>query len=94
MLIRLMGVYPPGSVVQLSNGQVGLVMSVNASRLLYPAVLVYDPRIPRQEAALIDLAAAGRTIAKVIQPKRLPPAVFEYLNPRTRISYYFEHGKP
>jgi hypothetical protein len=69
-------------------------MSVNASRLLYPAVLVYDPRIPRQEAAIIDLDAAGLTIAKVIQPKRLPPAVFEYLNPRTRISYYFEHGKP
>ena len=94
MLIRLMGIYPPGSVVQLSNGQVGLVMSVNASRLLYPAVLVYDPRIPRQEAAIIDLDAAGLTIAKVIQPKRLPPAVFEYLNPRTLISYYFEHGKP
>lgn len=94
MLIRLMGIYPPGSVVQLSNGQVGLVMSVNSARLLYPAVLVYDPRIPRQEAAIIDLEQAELTIAKVIHPKRLPPAVFEYLNPRTRISYYFEHGKP
>ncbi|MBW3763121.1 DUF3391 domain-containing protein [Aeromonas jandaei] len=94
MLIRLMGIYPPGSVVQLSNGQVGLVMSVNASRLLYPSVLVYDPRIPRQEAAIIDLQQAELSIAKVIHPKRLPPAVFEYLNPRTRISYYFEHNKP
>jgi len=94
MLIRLMGIYPPGSVVQLSNGQVGLVMSVNASRLLYPSVLVYDPRIPRQEAAIIDLQQAELSIAKVIHPKRLPPAVFEYLNPRTRISYYFEHAKP
>lgn len=94
MLIRLMGIYPPGSVVQLSNGQVGLVMSVNTSRLLYPAVLIYDPRIPRQEAAIIDLEQAELTVAKVIHPRRLPPAVFEYLNPRTRISYYFEHGKP
>lgn len=94
MLIRLMGIYPPGSVVQLSNGQVGLVMSVNTSRLLYPSVLVYDPRIPRQEAAIIDLQQADLSIAKVIHPKRLPPAVFEYLNPRTRISYYFEHNKP
>ncbi|MFQ2091215.1 HD-GYP domain-containing protein [Aeromonas taiwanensis] len=93
MLIRLMGIYPPGSVVQLSNGQVGLVMSVNASRLLYPAVLVYDPRIPRQEAAIIDLEETGLAIVKVIHPKRLPPAVFEYLNPRTRISYYFEHNQ-
>ena len=94
MLIRLMGIYPPGSVVQLSNGQVGLVMSVNASRLLYPSVLVYDPRIPRQEAVIIDLQQAELSIAKVIHPKRLPPAVFEYLNPRTRISYYFEQAKP
>lgn len=94
MLIRLMGIYPPGSVVQLSNGQLGLVMSVNSARLLYPSVLVYDPRIPRQEAAIIDLEQAELTIAKVIHPKRLPPAVFEYLNPRTRISYYFEHAKP
>ena len=68
-------------------------MSVNASRLLYPSVLVYDPRIPRQEAAIIDLQQAELSIAKVIHPKRLPPAVFEYLNPRTRISYYFEHNK-
>jgi len=93
-LCHLLGIYPPGSVVQLSNGQVGLVMSVNASRLLYPSVLVYDPRIPRQEAAIIDLQQAELSIAKVIHPKRLPPAVFEYLNPRTRISYYFEHAKP
>ncbi|MGL4887828.1 MAG: HD family phosphohydrolase, partial [Aeromonas veronii] len=42
---------------------------------------------------IIDLQQAELSIAKVIHPKRLPPAVFEYLNPRTRISYYFEHNK-
>ena len=91
-LVRLLGLYPPGSVVQLSDGRVGLVMSINASRLLYPSVLVYDARVPRHEAAIIDLEQVGLTIAKVIHPKRLPPAIFEYLNPRTRISYYFEHA--
>lgn len=90
LLIRLLGIYPPGSVVQLSSGQLGLVMSVKGSSLLHPSVLVYDPAIPRQEAAVIALDRAGLTIAKVIHPRRLPPAVFEYLNPRTRISYYFE----
>lgn len=69
-------------------------MSVNASRLLYPSVLIYDPRILPQEAAIIDLQQAGLSIARVLSPKRLPPAVFEYLNPRTRISYYFEQGQP
>ncbi|MCS3457275.1 putative nucleotidyltransferase with HDIG domain [Aeromonas sp. BIGb0405] len=90
LLIRLLGIYPPGSVVQLSNGQIGLVIAIKGSSLLYPSVLLYDPGIPRQEAAIIDLSQVGLTIAKVIHPKRLPPAVFEYLNPRTRISYYFD----
>jgi HD-GYP domain-containing protein (c-di-GMP phosphodiesterase class II) len=28
--IRMMGVYPPGSVVELSDGRMALVVSVNA----------------------------------------------------------------
>ncbi|ENY71692.1 HD-GYP domain-containing protein [Aeromonas diversa] len=91
-MVRLLGLYPPGSVVQLSDGRVGLVMSINASRLLYPSVLIYDAAVPRHEAAIIDLEHVGLSIAKVISPRRLPPAIFEYLNPRTRISYYFEHS--
>jgi HD-GYP domain-containing protein (c-di-GMP phosphodiesterase class II) len=93
LLIKQLGIYPPGSVVQLSNGQVGLVMSVNSKRLLFPSVMVYDPSIPRQEAPVIDLEDAGLTIGKVISPTRLPTAVFEYLNPRVRISFYFDHSK-
>lgn len=92
LLVKQLGIYPPGSVVQLSNGQVGLVMSVNAKRLLYPSVLIYDPAIPRQEAAVIDLEDVGLTIGKVLAPTRLPAPVFEYLNPRTRISFYFDHS--
>ncbi|MGL4205869.1 MAG: HD-GYP domain-containing protein [Aeromonadaceae bacterium] len=92
LLVKQLGIYPPGSVVQLSNGQVGLVMSVNSKRLLYPSVLVYDPAIPRQEAAVIDLEDAGLSIGKVLSPTRLPAPIFEYLNPRTRISFYFDHS--
>jgi len=92
LLVKQLGIYPPGSVVQLSNGQVGLVMSVNPKRLLFPSVLIYDPTIPRQEAPIIDLEDVGLTIGKVISPTRLPAPVFEYLNPRTRISFYFDHS--
>ena len=34
----------------------------------------------------------GMSIGKVIAPSRLPKPVFEYLNPRTRISFYFDHS--
>ena len=90
--VRQLGIYPPGSVVQLSNGQIGLVMSVNPKRLLFPSVLIYDPAIPRHEAPIIDLEDVGLSIGKVIAPSRLPKPVFEYLNPRTRISFYFDHS--
>ncbi|GGB17501.1 HD-GYP domain-containing protein [Agarivorans gilvus] len=93
VLIRLLGIYPPGSVVQLSSGQIGLVMSVNSERLLFPTVQVYDAAIPRSEAPIIDLEAAGLTIEKALKPGALPEAVFEYLNPRTRISYFFDNNK-
>ena len=67
----------------------GLVMSVNASRLLYPAVLVYDPASRARRRPSSDLDEAGLTIAKVIHPKRLlPGGVPSTSNPRTRISYY------
>lgn len=90
LMIRLLGIYPPGSVVRLSNEQIGLVMSVNTQRLLYPCVLLYDPQIPRTEAPIIDLATKDLTITGAIKPDKLPSEVYEYLNPRTRINYFFE----
>jgi hypothetical protein len=55
--------------------------------------LIYDPAIPRHEAPIIDLEDVGLSNGKVIAPSRLlPKPVFEYLNPRTRISFYFDHS--
>jgi hypothetical protein len=53
--IRMMGVYPPGSVVQLTDDRYAMVMQVNSSRPLKPRVLVHDPKVPRDEALLLDL---------------------------------------
>lgn len=90
LLIRLMGVYPPGSVVQLSNQQLGLVISVNSESLLYPNVLLYDPSVPSNEAPILDLEESELRIEQAIAPHKLPEKVYTYLNPRIRISYYFD----
>ncbi|USD65598.1 HD-GYP domain-containing protein [Vibrio sp. SCSIO 43136] len=90
ILIKFMGVYPPGTVVQLSNSMVGLVISVNANAILYPNVLLYDPNVPRNQAPILDLAGSDLKIEAAILPSRLPEKVREYLNPRTRISYFFD----
>ena len=53
--IRMMGVYPPGSVVPLVNDRYAIVVSVNSSRPLRPKVIVHDSRIPKDEAPVLDL---------------------------------------
>lgn len=89
-MIRMMGVYPPGTVVQLSDDRIGLVMSVNSEQLLYPNVLLYEPQIPRLEAPVVTLQEGKLTISKVLKPSALPPQVLEYLNPRAQVSYFIQ----
>lgn len=91
--IRLMGVYPPGSVVSLSNDIIGIVLSVTSKNPLKPTLMVYDPEIPREEALLLDLSTAPEiNITRAIRPSLLPPEVFEYLSPSKRATYFFDSG--
>ncbi len=91
ILIKFMGVYPPGTVVQLSNDMVGLVISVNAKNILYPNILLYDANVPRNQAPILELVGSDLKIVSAILPNKLPDKVREYLNPRSRVSYYFEN---
>ena len=90
MMIKMMGIYPPGTVVLLSDQRVGIVMAVNSDSMLYPDVLIYDADVPRLEAAIVTLEANKLSIEKVIKPKALPAEVFAYLNPRAQVSYFVQ----
>ncbi|MFZ6657288.1 HD-GYP domain-containing protein [Undibacterium sp. TJN19] len=89
-LVKSLGVYPPGSLVKLSNEAVGLVMNVNVGKPLRPRVLVYDAEIPKEDAIILDLAEESKelSITGSIRPGLLPRAIFDYLNPRKRVTYY------
>jgi len=93
LFVRCMGIYPPGSVVQLSNGQIGLIMSVNPGRLLHPSLLIYDPDVPKEEALWLDMRETPDvSVAKTLRPSELDGAVLAYLDPRTRVSYFTENS--
>ncbi|WP_051258740.1 MULTISPECIES: HD-GYP domain-containing protein [Chitinibacter] len=95
MLIRSLGVYPPGTLVQLSNEYYGLVVAVNASRPLKPQVLVYDPSIPAEQAMVLDLERhPDLNISKALKASQLARPVLSYLNPRKRMTYYFSPSEP
>jgi len=91
--IKVLGVYPPGTFVSLSNGSVGLVVESHPQRLLQPLVMLYDPEIPRHEALMLDLKEAELAVESTLNPAALPLPVVEYLAPRGRIDYYVE-GAP
>jgi len=79
--IKTMGVFPPGTYVKLSNGQIGIVMTVTAKNILNPHVMVFDENIQRQEAAIIDTSAEEIKIEQALSAETLQPHVKEYLSP-------------
>jgi putative nucleotidyltransferase with HDIG domain len=89
--IRMMGVYPAGSVVQLTDDRYAMVVGVNSSRPLKPRVLVHDARCPKEEALHLDLETqAGLGIRRSLSPSKLPPSALDYLAPRPGVAYFFE----
>lgn len=93
LMIRSLGVYPPGSIVKLSNDAIALVQSVNPAKPLRPWVLIYDAAVPKEEAVSIDLEQVpDLNIVKAMRPIQLPAAVYDYLSPRKRVTYYFDAG--
>ncbi|BCB26788.1 HD family phosphohydrolase [Sulfurimicrobium lacus] len=95
VFIRCLGVYPPGTIVQLSNGVIGMVATVNTTKPMKPVLVIYDANIPKAEAILVDLEReTDLIIAKAIRPAQVPREVYNYLSPRKRVSYYFDAGQP
>jgi len=89
--IRCLGVYPPGTMVQLSNGSIGMVSTINTARPTLPAVVVYDLEVPKEEALMFDLATQSDiTVVKALAPSDVSAAAYRYLSPRKRVNYFFE----
>ncbi|MEO6895391.1 MAG: HD domain-containing phosphohydrolase [Caldimonas sp.] len=89
--IKMMGVYPPGSVVQLTDDRYASVVATNSSRPLKPNVLIHDASVPREQALVVDLeSVSGLGIRRSVRVQQLAPTIAEYLAPGTRVSYFFE----
>lgn len=88
-LVKMLGVYPPGTVVQLSDGSLALVVAPGPESLR-PQVLVYSPDLPKDEAPVVELHTEPELkIAEALRPSTLPLDVLKWLNPQQRLSYYF-----
>lgn len=91
--IKCLGIYPPGTIVMLKSGRVGMVMSVDSADLLHPDLMLYDAAIPKQDAAIVNLRRdLEDSVERTLRPSALPPAVYDYLSPRKRICYFVDNA--
>ncbi len=88
--IANLGIYPPGTVVRLSDQRIACVVTINHEALLKPSVLVYDPEIPKEEALILDLVEEDLSISESCRRADVTPAVLNYLNLSEYVSYYFD----
>jgi HD-GYP domain-containing protein (c-di-GMP phosphodiesterase class II) len=95
--VRAMGIYPPGTLVQLSDGRVGVVVAAAPeSARLCPQVLVYDPGTAKREAIILDLAVADAQpstevevrIDKALRWQDRGDDELDYLLPRRRTAWF------
>ena len=92
--IRCMGVYPPGTLVRLSDETLGLVVASNFGTPLRPRILIFDPSVPKNEATVLDLQQEPNLCVKDgLQPSEVGRDVYEYLSPRTHVAYFFDAPK-
>lgn len=88
LFIRSIGVYPPGSIVLLSNGIYAIVMTANPAAPLKPYVMIYAPKVPRKTLVILDLSEENLSISRCLKVGDLPREVQEYFSPRSRVYYY------
>lgn len=88
--IKAMGIYPPGSLVELSNGAIGLVCGINRDHTMRPLVMVWQDGTHPDEAPIIDLTIEPElSVVRSLREGDLAPEVRDYLNPRARTAYYY-----
>ena len=88
--VQTLGVYPPGSLVELSDGRMGVVVSVNTSQSLKPQVLTYDTQTA-QKLRFVDLLEyVGLGIRRGLTRNQLSRNALEALQPQRRLCYFFD----
>lgn len=88
-----LGIYPPGTLVQLTDGRTGVVVvAAPATARRCPQVLLYDRSVARRDAKIIDLSRTEEVgdlaVEAALRLQDRPEEELDYLLPRRRMSWY------
>ncbi|GIU26241.1 HD-GYP domain-containing protein [Shewanella sp. MBTL60-007] len=85
-LVKVLGIYPPGTMVQLSDGEVAKVM-VTTSQVQKP--IVWSCTLEGQNARLRFLAEDSEAIIGVLKVEELSSSALKTLDGNSTVSFYF-----
>lgn len=90
-MIQTFGVYPPGTVVALSEGSIALVLNINLESRLKPLILIYDPTATKNHPPVVDLSLESRpAIVRAMSKAELPTQVAEYFHLKRWTGYFIQ----
>ena len=89
VMVKLLGIYPPGSLVMLTNEQPALVISTNNTNALKPNVLIYEIGKNENTGLILNLADESLDILRGISFADLEEAPARYFNGHVRSCLYF-----
>lgn len=90
-LVQTLGVYPPGSWVELSDGSQGMVVCVNTRQALKPSVLVYKPEAGQGNRQVVELAQQLELgIRRGLHKAQILPKALAVLQPNQHLCYFFD----
>jgi hypothetical protein len=81
--IKCMGIFPIGSLVELSTGAIGVVITINRARRLKPkvALVLTASGTPFSHRFIADLSDERYTGAEELKIKRVLPSGAHGINP-------------
>lgn len=93
-LVQAIGVYPPGSLVELTDGFLGVVALINIHQPTRPTVLLYAPWTCRNDGMLVNLAQEPELeIKQALHVRDIPLDALAYLSPR-RMAMFVHATEP
>lgn len=93
LFVRNFGVYPPGTIVSLSDDSVALVSSVDSNDLLNPTVIIFNPDIPAKQALMLNLSDHPElTVVKALNRNEYSKEVQDYLGGDFKIGLFINQS--
>lgn len=89
LLVKVLGVYPPGTVVRLDDDTLALVISSSPLSSLKPTILPYEKGRKPESAILINLLKDPRTIQTSVAIEKLSSQQQQYFGLTKHACYYF-----